>query len=136
MYLSAFSSPATRNNAAKGPEFPFVFESVFCSKINLYDKPSHALELVLRGYPLQLACWIVSGMKKNTYAELKKYVLLNYKNWRGLEQRQNAMGLNKMNDEAVLNKIKEYKITGNWKDMPKSDFKEMLSASYQMKKTG
>jgi hypothetical protein len=41
-----------------------------------------------------------------------------------------------MNDEAVLNKIKEYKITGNWKNMPKSDFKETLSASYLMQKTG
>jgi hypothetical protein len=136
MYLSVYPSPVTRTHNSDRPEFKFKFESVFSSKINLYDKPPHALELVLGGYPLQLACWIVSGMKKNTYAELKKYILLNFKNWRDLEQRQNAFGFSNMNDEAVLDIIKEYKITGNWKDMPKSDFKEMLAASYQMKKTG
>src|SRR5208337_3211713 len=101
MCLSVYPSPVTPAHNSGGPEFIFKFENVFCSKINLYDKPQHALELVLRGYPLQLACWIVSGMKKNTYAELKKYIVLNFKNWRDLELRQNTFGITKMNDEAV-----------------------------------
>ncbi len=136
MYLSAYPSLITGTDNSDGPEFSFKFENAYRSRISLLDKPENALELIYRGYPLQLACWIVSGMKKNTYIELKKHILLNYKNWRDLELRQNAFGIDKMDDEEVLKKIREYKITGNWKDMPKNDFKEMLSAAYQLKKTG
>lgn len=95
---------------------------------SLNDKAQMAMALVYtKGYPVQLACWIMSGMKKQTYSELKNRIDLMY---RQVPEAMKVMGANaeKLDDTEVNRIIRRLKITGYWRDMPKAEYRDMLSA--------
>lgn len=78
------------------------------------------------GFPVQLACWIMSGMKKQTYIDLKKYIEESYGLIPGTADNRGVAHAKKMDDTRVNSIIRQLKITGYWRDMPKAEYRAML----------
>lgn len=93
------------------------------------DKVQMAMGLVYTmGYPVQLACWIMSGMKKQTYNDLKCHIDQLYGQIPEAVEDRGLMHAQKLDDAKVNRIIKQLKITGFWRDMPKAEYRDMLSA--------
>ena len=92
------------------------------------DRVQMAMGLVYsKGFPVQLACWIMGGMKKQVYNELKRRIELMHSQ---MPEAMKVMGAqaDKLEDSEVNRIIKQLKINGFWRDMPKAEYRDMMTA--------
>jgi hypothetical protein len=93
------------------------------------DKVQMAMGLVYTvGYPVQFACWIMSGMKKQTYNELKYRIDQLYGQIPEAVEKRGLMHAEKLDDMKMNGINKKLIIAGYWRDMPKAEFRDMLLA--------
>lgn len=91
------------------------------------DRARRALDLILLdGYPLNLACWVLCGMNRGIYGELKsdikEYIADN-----NIAIDSSISLERQLNCEGISNIIGSLKIRGLWRNMPRSEYREMIS---------